>query len=530
MSKKISSLSCAVLSLGAIALHFPAQAENPLQDFNSADAMAQVTSVSQLTDVSPTDWAYEALRSLVERYGCIAGYPDRTFRGNRALSRYEFAAGLNACMQQIERLVAGGNGGVDEGDLATLRRLVGEFETELATLGARVDNIEGKVAFLEENQFSTTTKLAGEVSFTLAQAFGGSTQNFNSEAVLTSRVRLQLATSFTGKDVLFTRLTGGNLGTSFAGQTSTNEGRFAHDGQRDNDLTLDRLHYYFPVTENLRAFAMASLGGHHFYADTFNPGLEAGGGANGALSRFGERNPLYRLGLGGQGLGLRQQLGQNFEISAGYLARRGNVPGEGSGLFDGNYSAMGQLVFKPSNTFKLGFSYFKGHDPNINAGSAFNFGGTGTQLGNLNRQSLVNLGINDNSIGAVSTNSYGVQGQFDLSPKFSVRAWGGYTDATIEGVGSADIWNYAVAFAFPDLGKEGSLGAIIVGAEPHLTGLTGAPFTKADTPLHVEVSYKYPITDKISLTPGLIVLTAPNQDKSANDPIYIGTLRTTFSF
>ena len=527
MSKKISSLSCIALSLSTISINAPVLAEDLLQSWDHHDSMAQVTSVTQLSDVSPTDWAYEALRSLVERYGCIVGYPDRTFRGNRALSRYEFAAGLNACMQQIERLVVGG-GTADDGDLATLRRLVSEFETELATLGARVDNLEGKVAFLEENQFSTTTKLQGEVSFTLAQAFGGdvtnpatgTTQDFNSEAVLTSRVRLQLATSFTGRDVLFTRLTGGNLGNSFAGQTFTNEGRFAYDGQQDNDLRLDRLHYYFPVTDNTRAFVMASLAGHWFYADTFNTGLEAGGGAGGALSRFGERNPLYRLGLGGQGLGLRTQLGQNFELSAGYLASKGNEAGQGSGLFDGNYSAMGQLVFKPSNTFKLGFSYFRGYDP-----TGFNFGGTGTRLGNLN---LASLGIPN--IGAVSTNSYGVQGQFDLSPNFSVRAWGGYTDANIEGVGSADIWNYAVALAFPDLGKQGSLGAIIVGAEPHLTGLNVQGFEKGDTPWHIEVSYKYPINDRISITPGLIVLTAPNQNRSNNDPIYIGTLRTTFSF
>ncbi|HEY9656599.1 MAG TPA: iron uptake porin, partial [Crinalium sp.] len=58
--------------------------------------MEQVTSVSQLTDVQPTDWAFQALQSLVERYGCIIGYPDQTYRGNRALTRYEFAAGLNA--------------------------------------------------------------------------------------------------------------------------------------------------------------------------------------------------------------------------------------------------------------------------------------------------------------------------------------------------------------------------------------------------------------------------------------------------
>ena len=65
------------------------------------DALAQVTSVSQLSDVQPTDWAFQALQSLVERYGCIAGYPDGTYRGNRALTRYEFAAGLNACLDRV---------------------------------------------------------------------------------------------------------------------------------------------------------------------------------------------------------------------------------------------------------------------------------------------------------------------------------------------------------------------------------------------------------------------------------------------
>ncbi len=67
--------------------------------------LQQVTSVSELRDVQPTEWAYEALKSLVERYGCLVGYPDRTYRGDRSLSRYEFAAGLNACLNVMERLV-----------------------------------------------------------------------------------------------------------------------------------------------------------------------------------------------------------------------------------------------------------------------------------------------------------------------------------------------------------------------------------------------------------------------------------------
>lgn len=129
-----------------------------------SSAIDQVTSVSELRDVQPTAWAYEALKSLVERYGCIVGYPDRTFRGDRALSRWEFAAGLNACMNVMERLIQE-NVAVLREDIDKLKRLMQEFEAELAALGARVDNLEARTSFLEDHQFSTTTKLTGEVIF-----------------------------------------------------------------------------------------------------------------------------------------------------------------------------------------------------------------------------------------------------------------------------------------------------------------------------------------------------------------------------
>ncbi|MGC1198481.1 MAG: iron uptake porin, partial [Geitlerinemataceae cyanobacterium] len=129
---------------------------------------SQVTSVSQLSDVQPTDWAFQALQSLVERYGCIAGYPDGTYRGNRALTRYEFAAGLNACLDQVLALMIDDP---DPIDLSAIRRLQEEFAAELATLRGRVDALEARTAELEANQFSTTTKLKGEVIFAVADTF-----------------------------------------------------------------------------------------------------------------------------------------------------------------------------------------------------------------------------------------------------------------------------------------------------------------------------------------------------------------------
>ena len=103
-------------------------------DSNQDNPMSQITSVSQFSDVQPTDWAFQALQSLVERYGCIAGYPNGTYRGNRALTRYEFAAGLNACLDRVNELIATATADlVTKEDLAVLQRLQEEFSAELAT-------------------------------------------------------------------------------------------------------------------------------------------------------------------------------------------------------------------------------------------------------------------------------------------------------------------------------------------------------------------------------------------------------------
>jgi hypothetical protein len=528
--KNVSLVTAAFLTVANQAIAQDNQAIlAQINQYNADSAIAQVNSVFQLSDVSPSDWAFDALLNLVENYNCIVGYPDGTFRGTRPLSRYEFAAGLNACLQQIERMIQGG-GEVSAEDLAALRRLLNEFEAELATLGDRVSDLEGRVDFLEDYQFSTTTKLMGEVSFNISDAFGDSV---DAETVFQNKVRLQLVTSFTGRDQLFTRLSAGNAGTSFIGRYGiaplTQEGRFSYDGETGNDITIDRLHYVFPLGNRTTVTAMASLGGHHFYADTFNTGLEAGGGSNGALSRFGERNPIYRLGLGvpSTGIGIRHNFNDTFQVSAGYLAKNGSDPSDNNGLFDGSYSALAQLVVKPSNRLRFGLNYLRGYDT---GNGTFAYGGTGTRWGNLGAGTDPVLG----TLGAIESNSFGFQTQWDVSDRVSLRGWVGYTDADfLDTNGSADIWTWAGILAFPNLGKPGNLGAIIVGAEPYATkinigGNIPNGFTD-DTPLHIEGLYKYQLTRNISITPGVIWLINPNQDRNNSD-IVIGTVRTTFTF
>ncbi len=295
----------------------------------------QVNSVSQLRDVSPTDWAYEALTSLVERYGCIVGYPDCTFRGNRALSRYEFAAGLNACMQQMERLIAGSESVLRE-DVATLQRLVTEFEAELAALGARVDNLEGRVAFLEDNQFSTTTKLQGEVIFAITDVLAGddSTSTFpaifsptgnididnpSQQTVFANRVRLDLITSFTGQDRLKIRLTSGNFphpnrpgdfnmepnplrgyqgGLAFSSEAQQTFNDIA-DLPGDNSVGITELSYQFPIGDKAEVVIMGTGGEHHDYVPTTFSSWDDDNGGTGSLSVFGQRSAIYNyIGFG----------------------------------------------------------------------------------------------------------------------------------------------------------------------------------------------------------------------------------------
>ena len=108
--KLFRQLLVAPAALGLLAPVAANAAELNIKDMSGYAASAvsgygasadQVTSVTQFSDVYPTDWAYQALAGLVETYGCVAGYPNGTFRGNRAMTRYEAAALLNLSLIHI---------------------------------------------------------------------------------------------------------------------------------------------------------------------------------------------------------------------------------------------------------------------------------------------------------------------------------------------------------------------------------------------------------------------------------------------
>ena len=496
---------------------------------SNGNSMNQVNSVSEFSDVYPDDWAYEALRNLVERYGCIEGYPDGSFRGNRALTRYEFAAGLNSCLQQIERLIAaegkeGGGQQVAPEDLETLERLVQEFQAELATLGTRVDNIEARTETLEENQFSTTTKLNGEVIFALSDIFGGEDvvtpdgeeSEVDGNTVFQDRVRLNFDTSFTGEDLLRTRLEAENVQDFESLGDITREGQLGFDGNNENDIEIDELYYRFPIGNAAEiTVAGADTEVDDLVSTVLNPALASSG--SGAVSRFGRFNPIYRIGAQGAGASFTFGPEAPISLSGGYLAGDPSDPGRDSGVGNGSYSAFGQVTFKPSERFQIAGTYVHSYSEGFN----YNAGSIGSQ---------VEVEENDGTVPVVG-NSYGVEASFGLTDNIILSGWGGYTDAIVLGRGDATVWNYAGTLAIQDFGTEGSTLAFVVGQEPKLTEAESTLGLEEDedTGLHVEGLYKWQVTDNISVTPGVIWLTAPGHNDD-NDDVFVGTVRTTFSF
>ncbi|NJO81169.1 MAG: carbohydrate porin [Cyanobacteria bacterium RM1_2_2] len=350
---------------------------------------------------------------------------------------------------------------------------------------------------------------------------------YNNQVVGQYRVRLNFDTSFTGTDILRARLQVGNLtGGSFAFDQPGNEisyGAFANSG---DSVVIDSLKYEFSPFDQLRLGLYANGTGldEVTFGNTINP---LDNPARSAISRFA-RNAIYRTANTSNGFAANLFLTRDISVQASYMAVEQSNPAPGAGLFNGDYAALGQLTFR--NIFDvvdLAFTYVNSYNGTAAAPDGSTRAGVPFALGS--RLARVDADR------PVISNSYGVQTNFKLFDGLQIGGWAGFSTIRAIELGDADVWNYAVTLAFPDLFKRGSLGGVIVGMQPRLTGATpalGAELGRRNDPdvgYHVEAFYRFALNDNIDITPGVVWLTAPNHDAD-NDDIIFGTIRTTFRF
>ncbi|MBF2052210.1 MAG: S-layer homology domain-containing protein [Candidatus Sericytochromatia bacterium] len=149
--RSIKTSLAALLSASLIAL-FPTSGQAQLAD--------------GFTDMPAEHWASTAVRDLVEKYGVMAGFPDKTFRGTRQISRYEAAAAFYKVMLQLSQVedLTRRIGNITLEDLKTMKTLHQEFQQELETIKQQQSDQAEKIRELE-NSLAKLKEDMGSVRF-----------------------------------------------------------------------------------------------------------------------------------------------------------------------------------------------------------------------------------------------------------------------------------------------------------------------------------------------------------------------------
>lgn len=535
----ISSLASDVWGQTAVSQHGGnAEVPSPWEtstalDPPAANPMGQILNVSELSDIEPGHWAYAALSDLVMRYNCLAGYPDGAFRGNRVLSRYEFAAGLNTCMQQMERLLSEVDADF-RAEFEILQRLQTEFSPELETLSTRTDELETRVQFLEDNQFSTTTRLFGQVVVGLQGRTENSLDFFPVDGVrdltdpftepnLIYNAQLTLLTQFSSRGILLTGLQAG------AGNTSplrlTNDTRLVYEGDTNNELRLSDLTYRHLLNPDF-AMIVGPVGVNP--VSVFRGANRVESAGFGPLSSLSQRNPILNIGGGSGGLGLDWQISRKLSLQGVYATSLPNS--RFGGLFGGDFgdTVIGlQAAIAPTRDLDLTLNYLTAYSP------------LGTLRTGIGDELVVPTGI------PARTHALGATASWQVDTNVTLGGWLGYTTSKIPAVsGNVETFNWMTFVNFPDLLGEGNLGGLYFGQPTRITSSTlptglnlpsllaggaGTPGGQTGQTLHFEAFYRWQVTDNIAVTPGVIVIFEPAHTPS-NPTIGIGAVRVTLAF
>jgi len=542
-----------------------------------APMVSQVTSVAELTDVNPDTWAFQALRSLVERYGCIEGYPSKVFLGNKALTRYEFAAGLNACLDRVNELIAAGTADlVTRDDLATVQRLQTELQNEYRSLLPRVDTLEAKTKELEANLFSRTTKLDAEVIFQVVGAtadntvrgtnasnaplISGSSQN----VAMGGRVRLNLRSRNVAirGDQLRVRLNANTGEGSFFNTGFSRVGRFdtlqAQGGAPVNGLapvSFDKVYYEFPfIANNFRLTIGPRAEAVDYLGTNLNTRSE---GSNFSQRVFRRNIAISLVNTSVPSLVATWRVSPQIDLRAYYGATAGgDAFGFGGGGVTGPSQAAVEVGFRPDPRLDLGLGYYRttcnssNTAINAEAPSSQNRIFCDASVGGSTRYPFSGSG----AIANVQHDTFNAHVDWDIFPEvalFGRYSFGSGTlsDGQAAGTQGSTInyneWMAGLAFKDPFGQRGNTIGLAVVqpgnltsnsisaGTVSSVYGGTTFPTSGSSLPdareLEYGFYYRFQVAKGITLTPEAYYITNPGSI-SSNPNVTIGSLKAVFTF
>ena len=506
------------VGIALLCQQMPASAQMLNESSQDTRNLTQIPSVAELSDVRPSDWAYQAVVNLTERYPIVSGYLDETFKGDQSLSRYEFAAALSQLLDKIQTESIA----LPADDLILAERLQQEFSLEIAQLETSVDNLAARTRQLEAQQFSPTVQLSGQlIVAATAGGYAGDriiaprgalVTDESADTFFLNRAALFFNASFTGEDQLQIRLLSGSNGPldNVAGSLEPNFGStldYAVQG-RDNSLSIARAFYSFYPDPDLQV-VIGPLLVMSDYVDSISsqPPSFQGFSTQAMANNF----ILFPTALGAGAVLDWNPNGGDFSFRAAYVATdTDNTSGENSrliggggsddvrlfptgggssaeGLFGDPHQGFVEVEYAPSEAFALRLQY------------------TGGQI------------FGSNFDGA------GINAEVMLSPQIALFGRYGtarYSETTLD-VLSPQYWMTGLTYA--DLFKQGDLTGVAV-VQPFIEAKVGNA-----TQTSFESFYYFPIADAIDVSPFVQVVVNPaNQD--SNGTITVGGIKTVFSF
>jgi hypothetical protein len=491
-----------MLATAAISATAPVMAADlNIAAVNQYATSEQVSSITQLSDVKPTDWAYQALSSLVDRYGCVAGYENGTYLGGKAMTRFEAAALLNACLDRVTEVT-------DE-----LTRLMKEFQDELEVIRGRVAKLETQVGQLQATQFSTTTKLRGEVNFILGGVEGARLANGTNvgNTAFNYDLRLNFDTSFTGKDLLRTRLRTGNFSSQPFGSSSS---LFKLDKAETyaNAVQLDRLYYSFPgLTKGMTLTAGALVRNTEMawvpsaYKSDILDFFQVAGAP-------GVYNKATGSGFGAQWVQPGKKGG--FVAGVNYVAQNGSDSSKGQFDETGALNVLAQVGYRAPQ-YGVAFGYRYGTEgTRVRTFNAINGGSGALAAGQTSNNYAINAYWQPKTSGIIPSIS-GSYGWNDVSLNAAGRT-------TPTGATNSQTWFAGLQWS--DVFAKGNAAGFAIGAPGNAASL--ADNQKA---IMWETFYRYKVSDNISITPSIFYVSNNQGFKNASDN-YGGVIQTKFTF
>ncbi len=507
--KLFQKLLVAPAALGLLAPLAANAAEVNINDVASYATPSADVTTAQFSDVVPGDWAYTALQNLSESYGCVDNAYTQNLKSGQALTRYEAAALVNACLE----------GGIASADVsADATRLSNEFGTEMAILKGRVDGLEYKVKELSAGQFSPSTKMRGQVTFNLGvlDTDADGVTNASGAAVREETLHMQydakydLYSSFSGKDQLYTRIRTGNGSGPFEDTTSGTH--LSKSNSNSGSLKVDKIWYQFPIGDDITAWVGPRIENYYMLASSpsiYKPVTKQFAlGGNGAV--YGSSTSP------GFGMAWTQPTESRsearFAVSTNFAQYGGDSASTGLMTRQGDSKWLSKVEYGSSQWQVSGAVAI--HNGTKDWGGYYNTTQAGTLTGDQTAYALRASWRPDNS-GAVPS----IQLGYD---------WSTVTDDGSAGA-TEETGGYMVGLSWTDAFIDGNRAGIAFGSPEHATQQV-AGGTADETPFAWEAYYDYKVNDGVTITPAIFGFENRDGTTGTEDDGFGALIQTTFKF